>query len=239
VALALRTVCGLSTAEIVNAFTVSEAAIVQRLTRARRKIAAAGIPYRVPADDGLGDRLGDVLAVIYLLFNEAYLCSAGGRPQQRDLTDDAQWLAALLARLMPTEPAVLGLLALIRLHRVRAAARFTPGGSLRFAGRGSWLAASRSQVNGWVAPSGGTCSTRRTQHPLAGRPAVAGDETRSGYGRSGRDRRCASGMAAVPATAEPKNIGAGISPPGTGSRASRTTLAAASIIDMSCLDPFD
>src|SRR2546421_1508666 len=72
VALTLRTVCGLGTAEIASAFLISEAAVVQRLTRARRKIAAAGIPYRVPADDELGERVSGVLAVIYLLFNEGY-----------------------------------------------------------------------------------------------------------------------------------------------------------------------
>jgi predicted RNA polymerase sigma factor len=71
----------------------------------------------VPAADELSQRLAGVLAVIYLLFNEGYLCSAGEVPQRRDLTDDAEWLAALLARLMPAEPEVLGLLALIRLHR--------------------------------------------------------------------------------------------------------------------------
>ena len=120
VALTLRTVCGLSTAEVASGFLVSEAAIVQRLTRARRKIATAGIPYRVPDADELADRLSGVLAVIYLLFNEGYLCSAGEVPQRRDLTDDAQWLAALLAGLMPAEPEVLGLLALIRLHRAIA-----------------------------------------------------------------------------------------------------------------------
>jgi RNA polymerase sigma-70 factor (ECF subfamily) len=130
VALTLRTVCGLSTAEIASAFLVSEAAIIQRLTRARRKIASAGIPYRVPADTELGDRLVGVLAVIYLLFNEGYLCSAGDVAHRRDLTDDAEWLAGLLARLMPTEPEVLGLLALIRLHRARAAARFDAYGRL-------------------------------------------------------------------------------------------------------------
>ena len=99
-------------------------------TRARRKIAAAGIPYRVPAADELSQRLAGVLAVIYLLFNEGYLCSAGDVPQRRDLTDDAEWLAALLTRLMPAEPEVLGLLALIRLHRARAAARFDAAGRL-------------------------------------------------------------------------------------------------------------
>jgi len=130
VALTLRTVCGLSTGEIASAFLVSEAAIIQRLTRARRKIATAGIPYRVPADDELGQRLAGVLAVIYLLFNEGYLCSAGDTPQRRDLTDDAEWLAALLARLMPAEPEVLGLLALIRLHRARAVTRFDAEGRL-------------------------------------------------------------------------------------------------------------
>jgi RNA polymerase sigma factor (sigma-70 family) len=130
VALTLRTVCGLSTAEIARAYLVSETAIIQRLTRARRKIAAAGIPYRVPAGDELRQRLTGVLAVIYLLFNEGYLCSAGDAPQRRDLTDDAEWLAALLARLMPVEPEVLGLLALIRLHRARAATRFDAEGRL-------------------------------------------------------------------------------------------------------------
>src|SRR5215469_709901 len=130
VALTLRTVCGLSTAEIANAFLASEAAIIQRLTRARRKIAEARIPYRIPADDELAERLAGVLAVIYLLFNEGYLCSAGAAPQRRDLTDDAEWLAALLASLMPAEPEVLGLLALIRLHRARAATRFDAEGRL-------------------------------------------------------------------------------------------------------------
>jgi RNA polymerase sigma-70 factor (ECF subfamily) len=124
VALTLRTVCGLSTRQIACAFLVSEQAIVQRLTRARRKIGAAGIPYRVPDPDQLAPRLAAVLSVIYLLFNEGYLTSGGAEPQQRDLTDDAEWLASLLARLMPAEAEVLGLLALIRLHRARARARF-------------------------------------------------------------------------------------------------------------------
>jgi predicted RNA polymerase sigma factor len=84
----------------------------------------------VPAADELSQRLAGVLAVIYLLFNEGYLCSAGEVPQRRDLTDDAEWLAALLARLMPAEPEVLGLLALIRLHRARAASRFDAAGRL-------------------------------------------------------------------------------------------------------------
>ncbi|HEV8218905.1 MAG TPA: sigma-70 family RNA polymerase sigma factor [Streptosporangiaceae bacterium] len=141
VALTLRTVCGLSTAEIARAFLVSEAAIIQRLTRARRKIAAAGIPYRVPDGDELAPRLSGVLAVIYLLFNEGYLTSAGDQPQRRDLAGDAEWLAGLLSRLMPAEPEVAGLLALIRLHRARAAARFDAAGRLvllRHQDRSKW-----------------------------------------------------------------------------------------------------
>jgi RNA polymerase sigma factor (sigma-70 family) len=141
VALTLRTVCGLRTAEIASAFVVSEQAIVQRLTRARRKIATAGIPYRIPADDELGDRLTAVLSVIYLTFNEGYLSSGGKVPHRRDLTDDAEWLAGLLATLMPAEPEVLGLLAMIRLHRARAVARFDRAGNLvllRDQDRGRW-----------------------------------------------------------------------------------------------------
>ncbi len=141
IALTLRTMCGLRTAEIAAAFVVSEPAIVQRLTRARRKIAAAGIPYRIPADDELGDRLSGVLAVIYLMFNEGYLSSGGRLPHRRDLTEEAEWLASLLVRLMPAEPEVLGLLALIRLHRARVLARFDQAGSLvllRDQDRGRW-----------------------------------------------------------------------------------------------------
>ena len=141
VALTLRAVCGLGTAEIASAFLMTEAAVIQRLTRARRKISQAGIPYRVPPDDELGQRLAAVLAVIYLLFNEGYLASAGDSPHRRDLSEDAEWLAHTLSVLMPSEPEVLGLLALIRLHRARAAARFDPRGRLvllRDQDRGRW-----------------------------------------------------------------------------------------------------
>ena len=115
--------CGLTTAQIARAFLLPETTVAQRITRAKRKITDAGIPYRIPASDELGDRLAGVLAVIYLLFNEGYLSTAA-RPHSRDLTDDAEWLAGLLHRLMPTEPEVAGLLALIQLHRARVAARF-------------------------------------------------------------------------------------------------------------------
>jgi RNA polymerase sigma factor (sigma-70 family) len=129
IALTLRVVCGLTTAQIARAFLVPEATVAQRITRAKRKITDAGIPYRIPADDELGARLTEVLAVIYLLCNEGYLATAE-QAQSRDLVDDAEWLASLLHQLMPTEPEVAGLLALIRLHRARAAARFDRDGGL-------------------------------------------------------------------------------------------------------------
>ena len=130
VALTLRVVCGLTAAQITKAFLVPESTVAQRITRAKRKIRDAGIPYRVPAADELGSRLAEVLAVIYLLFNEGYLSTGGGNTQSRDLTDDAEFLAAMLHRLMPAEPEVAGLLALIRLHRARAAARFDRSGEI-------------------------------------------------------------------------------------------------------------
>jgi RNA polymerase sigma factor (sigma-70 family) len=129
IALTLRVVCGLTTAQIARAFLVPETTVAQRITRAKRKITDAGIPYRIPADDELGERLTEVLAVIYLLLNEGYLSTAE-QAHSRDLVDDAEWLASLLHQLMPTEPEVAGLLALIRLHRARAAARFDPDGGL-------------------------------------------------------------------------------------------------------------
>ena len=124
VALTLRVVCGLTTAQIARAFLVPESTVGQRITRAKPKIGDAGIPYRIPPADELGARLGEVLAVVYLLFNEGYLATDGERAWSRDLTDDAEFLAALLHTLMPTEPEAAGLLALIRLHRARAATRF-------------------------------------------------------------------------------------------------------------------
>jgi RNA polymerase sigma factor (sigma-70 family) len=129
VALTLRVVCGFTTAQIARAFLVRESTVAQRITRAKQKITDAGIPYRIPTDDELNARLTEVLQVIYLLLNEGYLCTSD-QPQSRNLVDDAEWLATLLHQQMPGEPEIAGLLALIRLHRARAAARFDLNGGL-------------------------------------------------------------------------------------------------------------
>jgi len=129
-ALTLRAVIGLTTPQIAHAFLATETAIAQRIVRAKRKIVAAGIAYRVPAAEQLDERLGEVLAVIYLMFNEGYLATAGPSPDRRDLADDAEWLARLVVRLLPAQPEAEGLLALLRLHRARWAARFAPDGRL-------------------------------------------------------------------------------------------------------------
>jgi RNA polymerase sigma-70 factor (ECF subfamily) len=129
-ALTLRAVIGLTTAEIARAFLATEPAIAQRIVRAKRKIVEAGIPYRMPAPDRLDERLNEVLRVVYLMFNEGYLASAGAEPDRRDLAGDAEWLARLLVGLLPGQPEAMGLLALVRLHRARRDARFDAGGGL-------------------------------------------------------------------------------------------------------------
>ena len=130
VALTLRTIGGLETAAVARAFLVSEATIAQRLVRAKRKIRDARIPYRVPAAEELPPRLGEVLSVLYLIFNEGYLASTGAVPERRELARDAAWLTSLLVRLMPDEPEAAGLLALMELHLARADARFTEDGAI-------------------------------------------------------------------------------------------------------------
>ena len=124
IALTLRTICGLTTTEVARAFLVSEATMAQRIVRAKRKIVGAGIPYAVPAPEQLDGRVREVLAVLYLLFNEGYLSASWETGSRRNLAEDAEWLTSLLVRLLPGEPEAMGLLALIRLNLARWSARF-------------------------------------------------------------------------------------------------------------------
>ena len=149
VALTLRTLGGLSTPEIARAFLVAEPTMAQRLVRAKRKIKAAGIPFRVPPDHLLPDRLAAVLTVVYLIFNVGY----SAPPTRNDLAAEALRLGRALAELMPDEPEVHGLLAMMLMHDARRAARFRDGDLVLLADqdRSLWdsaqIAAGRAQLD--------------------------------------------------------------------------------------------
>jgi len=148
VALTLRTLAGLTTAEIARAFLSSEATMAKRLVRAKQKIAGAGIPYRVPPAHLLPERLPGVLGVVYLLFNEGYSATAGADLIRQGLAAEAIRLGRVLARLMPSEPEASGLLALMLMHDARRAARLDADGeivTLEDQDRSLWDAASISE----------------------------------------------------------------------------------------------
>jgi RNA polymerase sigma-70 factor (ECF subfamily) len=130
VALTLRAVAGFTTQEIAAAFLVSEPTMAQRIVRAKRKIVEANIPYRVPQGPELVARVDAVLAVLYLMFNEGYLSRGPQAATRRDMAEDATWLTSLMARLLPEQPEVLGLMALMKLHQARSRARFDLDGEI-------------------------------------------------------------------------------------------------------------
>jgi RNA polymerase sigma-70 factor (ECF subfamily) len=130
VALTLRAVAGFTTQEVAAAFLVSEPTMAQRIVRAKRKIVEANIPYRVPQGAELIPRVDAVLSVLYLMFNEGYLSRGPNVATRRDIAQDALWLASLLARLLPEQAELLGLVALMRLHLARSRARFDEKGEM-------------------------------------------------------------------------------------------------------------
>ncbi|MFI5606654.1 RNA polymerase sigma factor [Amycolatopsis sp. NPDC051903] len=172
VALALRTLAGLTTAEIARAFLVPEATMSQRLVRVKRKIRTAGIPYRVPPAHLLPERTAAVLGVLYLLFNEGYTASAGPDLQRPDLAAEALRLARVLARLMPDEPEATGLLALMLLQHARRATRVGATGELvplEEQDRGRWDAEAISEGTALLE----SALRRRTPGPYQVQAAIA------------------------------------------------------------------
>jgi RNA polymerase sigma-70 factor (ECF subfamily) len=130
IALTLRCLMGLTTAQLAKAFLTTEATMTKRIVRAKRRVVDAGIAFAVPSGEEAVGRLAEVLASLYVMFNEGYLSAGPGASERADLAGDAEWLASLLERLLPDEPEVIGLLALVRLQQARRRARFDAAGEL-------------------------------------------------------------------------------------------------------------
>ena len=153
VALSLRTVCGLSTADAARAFLVPEPTMGQRISRAKKKISIARIPYRVPEDFELPDRLPAVLAVVYLIFTTGHHAPSGGLDSRLDLADEAIRLARLLVELMPDEAETMGLLALLLATDARRTTRLSSDGTIQLLAdqdRSKWDRAAIDEASGWV-----------------------------------------------------------------------------------------
>jgi len=188
VALMLRSVLGLTTAQIAKALLTSEPTMTKRIVRAKRKIVDSAIRFAVPAGPDLRPRLAGVLTAIYVMFNEGYLSAGPAASQRAELADDAEWLASLLLQLLPGEPEVTGLLALIRLHQARRRARFDDDGGLvlmREQDRSLWDRAAISDAVGLLnrALEAGNPGPYQVQAAIAACHAVARHWEDTDWGR--------------------------------------------------------